>query len=68
MKWILIVWWMVGPVDGALTDMDTRHFSYEFATQEKCYAALEETREKLEEIENLRAAALQCESDDFAAR
>ena len=64
MKWVLIVWWMVGPVDGALEDMTTRHFQQEYATQDKCYEALFETSVKVAEIENLRGAVIECRPDD----
>lgn len=69
MKWVLIVWWMVGPADGMLNDMETRHFQQEYATQDKCYEALFEASAKVEEIENLRGAVLECrpsESDLYS--
>ena len=64
MKWILIVWWMVGPVDGMLNDMETRSFSQTYDTQQKCYDALFETNEKMKEIKDLRGAVLECRPDD----
>lgn len=68
MKWVLIVWWMVGPVDGNLDDMTTRSFQQEYDTQDKCYEALFETSVQMEKIENLRGAVIECrhESDLYS--
>jgi len=68
MKWVLIVYYMLGPVDGALTDMSIKYFSTTLSSEQACYTALADAQAKIESLPDFRGASLECRPYDLSVR
>lgn len=64
MKWVLVVWYMLGPVDAPLEGMEIRYMTFEYKTASQCFATLNETQKKIESLPDFRGAALECRMYD----
>jgi len=62
MKWILIAWWIVGPIDGPATEYTKTHLRQEFSSLEACAEAMDKWEQRVTAIENFRGAAGECRS------